>query len=264
MINTDLISPAVEKLRAAKSVAVITGAGVSAESGIPTFRGSGGLWNQFSIEDLATLEGFRRNPKLVWEWYLWRRNEYGHAQPNPAHYTIAEMEAYYPEFLVITQNIDTLHTKAGSTKLLEIHGNIYKARCTECETVFDNLYTSLPDDLIRCPACHALARPHIVWFGELYDMQMIDQAIAFLAATDVVIVVGTSGMVSTPVYFALEALQHGAYIIDINPEISEVSGHAHCHLQEKAGVALPKLWEAVKNSKESAKVLLLHSKSEER
>ncbi len=240
---------AVQKLHAATSVAVITGAGVSAESGIPTFRGSGGLWDQFSIEDLATPEGFQRNPKLVWEWYTWRRNEYGNAQPNPAHYTIADMEACYPEFLLITQNVDTLHSKAGSTKLLEIHGNIYKARCTECETVFDNLSTSLPKELIRCPACQALARPHIVWFGELYDMRLINQATAFLATADVVIVVGTSGMVSTPVYFALEAIQHGAYVIDINPEISEVSGHAHCHFQENAGIALPKLWEAVKAHK---------------
>ena len=239
---------AVQKLQAARSVAVITGAGVSAESGIPTFRGTDGLWKEFRLEDVATLEGFQRNPRLVWEWYTWRRNEYGHAQPNPAHYTIADMEAYYPEFLVITQNVDTLHAKAGSTKLLEIHGNIYKARCTVCETVFENLHTSLPDDLIRCPACNGLARPHIVWFGERYNMRLIQRATEFLGATDVVIVIGTSGIVFTPVYFALEAIQHGAYAIDINPEVSEVSGHVHYHLQEKAGIALPKLWEAVKIS----------------
>lgn len=239
---------AVQKLQSARSLAVITGAGVSAESGIPTFRGANGLWKEFRLEDVATLEGFQRNPKLVWEWYTWRRNEYGHAQPNPAHYTIAEMESYFPEFLLITQNVDTLHAKAGSAKLLEIHGNIYKARCTACETVFDNLRTSLPEDLIRCPTCRELARPHIVWFGEMYDTRLIDRATQFLAATDVVLIVGTSGMVSTPVYFALEAIQRGAYAIDINPDVSEVSGYAHCHLQEKAGIALPKLWEAVKNS----------------
>ena len=147
---------------------------------------------------MATPEGFQRNPKLVWEWYTWRRNEYGHAQPNPAHYTIADMEAYYPEFLVITQNVDTLHAKAGSTKLLEIHGNIYQARCTVCDAVFDNLYTSLPDDLIHCPTCNGLARPHILWFGEMYDMRLIQRATEFLATVNVVVVVGTSGMVSTP------------------------------------------------------------------
>ena len=236
---------AFQKLQGARSVAVITGAGISAESGIPTFRGADGLWDEFNIEDLATPEAFQRNPKLVWEWYTWRRQEYGDAKPNPAHYTIAEMEKYYQEFLLITQNVDTLHSKAGSTKLIEIHGNIYKARCTACYTIFDTTHSTLPETLVLCPECGALARPHIVWFGEQYDMTLIRQADEFLSTTEVVIVVGTSGVVSTPVYFALQAIQSGAYAIDINPEVSEVSGYVHCHIQEKAGIALPTLWKAV-------------------
>lgn len=243
--NTHELTTAVQRLRMAQSVAVITGAGVSAESGIPTFRGMGGVWNQFKVEDLATPEAFARNPKLVWEWYTWRRNEYANAQPNPAHYTIAAMEQHYPEFLLITQNVDTLHSQAGSRKMLEIHGNIRQARCTQCALIFENPYTQIPETLVLCPQCGALARPHIVWFGEMYDPELMAQAIAFLNHTDVVIVVGTSGMVSTPVYLALHAIQHGAYAIDVNPDVSEVSAHVQLHLREKAGSALPMLWQAI-------------------
>jgi NAD-dependent deacetylase len=236
---------AIQKLRTAQSVAVITGSGISAESGIPTFRGSDGLWSKFNIEDLATPEAFQRDPKRVWEWYIQRRQEYGDAQPNPAHYTIAEMETYYQDFLLITQNIDTLHSKAGSKKMLEIHGNIEKARCTKCHKIFDNVYTQLPETLVLCPDCGALARPHIVWFGELYDPDMIDQALMFLTSTDIVIIIGTSGVVPTPIYLACQAIRNGAYAIDINPEVSEISAYVELHIREKAGIALPKLWKSV-------------------
>ena len=236
---------AVHKLRDARSVAVITGAGVSAESGIPTFRGPDGTWSNAKIEDVATLEGFQRNPNMVWEWYLRRRAEYADAKPNPAHEVIAAMERHYPEFLLVTQNIDTLHTRAGSRKLLEIHGNINQARCLRCETVFENPHFTLPENSITCPKCSSPARPHILWFGEMYDPEHLDQINSFLPKTDVVLVVGTSGVVTTPVYFALYAKQHGAYIIDINPNLSEVSREAHCHLRQNAGIALPTLWQAV-------------------
>ncbi len=236
---------AIRKLRDARSVAVITGAGVSAESGIPTFRGPDGTWSNAKIEDVATPEGFRRNPNMVWEWYLRRRTEYAGAKPNPAHDVIAAMEQHYPEFLLVTQNIDTLHTRAGNRKLLEIHGNINQARCLKCETVFENPHFTLPANSIICPKCSAFARPHILWFGEMYDPAHLEQINHFLTTTDVVLVVGTSGIVTTPVYFALYAKQHGAYVIDINPNISEVSKDADCHLRQNAGVALPKLWQAV-------------------
>ncbi len=243
---------AVRKLRDARSVAVITGAGVSAESGIPTFRGPDGTWSNAKIEDVATPEGFRRNPKMVWEWYLQRRNDYADAQPNPAHDVIAAMERHYPEFLLVTQNIDTLHTRAGNRKLLEIHGNINQARCTKCQTVFDNPHFTLPENLIACPKCGALARPNILWFGEMYEQADLEQINQFLATTEVVIVVGTSGIVTTPVYFTMYAIQHGAYAIDINPNQSEVSKEAHCHLRENAGIALPALWHAVLSQPPSA------------
>jgi len=244
-MNTPALTTAIRQLQAAQSVAVITGAGISAESGIPTFRGAGGLWKDFNVADLATPEAFARNPERVWEWYAWRRREYGQAQPNPAHLTIAAMERFYPRFLVITQNVDTLHAKAGSLKLLEIHGNIEQARCTKCAAVFDHPAALPPDGLVWCPACGALARPHIVWFGEQYDPALMDQALTFLTSTEVVIVVGTSGMVTTPVYLTLQAIENGAYALDINPEASEVSAYVHLHLREKAGIALPQLWQAV-------------------
>ncbi|PIE34583.1 NAD-dependent deacylase [candidate division KSB3 bacterium] len=246
MVSLTHIFPAIQSLQQARAVAVITGAGISVESGIPTFRGPDGTWSHFNLEDLATPEGFESDPKLVWEWYTWRRNRYKHARPNPAHYTLVEMERHYSEFLLITQNVDTLHTQAGSQKLFELHGNIAKARCTRCDKVFDNPHITLPENLVRCPRCDSLARPHIVWFGEAYEPWMLDRIGEFLAKTDVVIVVGTSGTVSTPVYLTLHAIRHGAYSIDVNPNESEVSRHVHCHLPAKAGIVLPDLWDKVK------------------
>jgi len=245
MVHNSHIASAIQRLQQARSVAVITGAGISAESGIPTFRGSDGTWSRFQLDDLATAEGFERNPRLVWEWYTWRRKEYGDAKPNPAHRTIVDMERHYPRFLLVTQNVDTLHTQAGSRKLFEIHGNISKARCTSCDRVFDNPSLTLPDQLVRCPRCGSLARPHIVWFGEMYDEWMMERINEFLSGTDVVLVVGTSGLVSTPVHLTLHAIQHRAYSIDVNPDESEVSRHVHCHIREKAGIALPEIWQAV-------------------
>ncbi len=245
-MTQDTEKTAIHKLRDAHAVAVITGAGVSAESGIPTFRGADGTWSNANIEDVATPEGFWRNPKMVWEWYLRRRVEYADAKPNPAHDVIAAMERHYPEFLLVTQNIDNLHIRAGNRKVVEIHGNINQARCATCQTVFNNPHFTWPEEaMIACPKCGAFARPHILWFGEMYDPEHLDQINSFLPKTDVVLVVGTSGVVTTPVYFALYAKQHGAYIIDINPNLSEVSREAHCHLRQNAGIALPQLWQAV-------------------
>lgn len=239
------LADAVRKLRDATTVAVITGAGVSAESGIPTFRGPDGTWSRFNLEDLATPQGFQRNPKRVWEWYVYRKKEYGDAKPNPAHDTIAAMERHYPEFLLITQNIDTLHSKAGSANVLEIHGNINKARCTACDTVFDYSCLTLPEHLISCPACGALARPHILWFGEMYDAAHLRHMTEFLSTANVVLIVGTSGTVTMPAHLAKYAMQCGAYAIEINPNESELSQHVDCYIREKAGTALPELWKAV-------------------
>ena len=239
------MTDAIQKLKEASTVAVITGAGISAESGVPTFRGEGGLWRNYRAEDLATPEAFARDPKLVWEWYDWRRCICAEAEPNDGHRVIAEMERHFGDFLLITQNVDNLHPRAGSTKLLELHGNVFRARCTVCPEHFGLPDGDLPEVPVPCPACGKLARPHIVWFGETYDMAVINQAATFLSRSEVVLVVGTSGAVATPVSLALHAVESGAYAIDVNPNESQMTRFADTFIQEGAGTALPELWRQV-------------------
>jgi len=232
---------AVNRLANARSLAIITGAGISAESGIPTFRGKDGLWRNYRAEDLATPEAFERSPKTVWEWYEMRREICAKAKPNEAHLSIADMENHFDDFLLITQNVDGLHTRAGSKKVLEIHGNIWKARCMKCKNVFEVKDVPLKENPVKCQ-CGSIARPHIVWFGEKYEPGILEKAIDFLSKTDFLIVVGTSGMVTTPIYLAQTADEAGAYIVDVNIEPSLITGLADFFLQGKAGSALPHLW----------------------
>lgn len=230
----------------ARRIAVITGAGISAESGVPTFRGDGGLWRNFRAEELATPAAFARDPQLVWDWYDWRRGICAKAVPNAAHRTLAEMEMHYPEFLLITQNVDGLHNRAGNQKIAEIHGNIWKARCTRCSVRFD-----LPDPPLRemphCPQCGALARPHIVWFGESYDADLLEIVLALLSRAELVLVIGTSGMVPMPVYLTQHAVQSGARAVDVNPEDSQLTAVVHASLRGKAGDVLPALWSEIQS-----------------
>ncbi|MBL8018739.1 MAG: NAD-dependent deacylase [Leptospirales bacterium] len=228
------------QIRKARRLAVITGAGVSAESGIPTFRGSGGLWRNFRAEDLATPSAFQRDPKLVWEWYDWRRGICKAAEPNPGHLSIAKLESLLPEFLLITQNVDGLHNRSGSRNIAEIHGNIWRARCTLCGNQFDLLETPLSRIPPRCN-CGGLARPHIVWFGETYDEELLEDVLDFLSAADTLLVVGTSGMVPMPVYLTRHAMSHGAFAIDVNPEDSELTHVVNISLRGKAGEVLPQI-----------------------
>src|SRR5918995_2585078 len=182
------------KLQSARSLAILTGAGISADSGVPTFRGPDGLWRNFRAEDLATPEAFARDPRLVWEWYNWRRELIATTTPNPAHIAVAEFERRFEEFWLITQNVDGLHRAAGSEKLSEIHGNIWKVRCTGCGRVSDN--TDVPIQLLpACEQCGRLLRPHIVWFGESLDSLDLERSHEALTSCDLVLIVGTSGVV---------------------------------------------------------------------
>ncbi|MEK7762122.1 MAG: Sir2 family NAD-dependent protein deacetylase, partial [Nitrospirota bacterium] len=166
MATDDQILLARTHLASARHVTVLTGAGISADSGVPTFRGADGLWRNFRAEDLATPEAFERDPQLVWEWYNWRRELIATKQPNPAHIALVELEHRRPDtFWLITQNVDGLHRTAGSQRLSEIHGNIWKVRCTGCGIISENREVPLPI-LPTCRLCQALLRPHIVWFGE--------------------------------------------------------------------------------------------------
>ncbi len=231
---------AAARVRRARAIAVLTGAGVSAESGVPTFRGDGGLWRQFRAEDLATPQAFARDPRLVWEWYDWRRQKIAGCRPNPAHEALAKLEARCTEFLLITQNIDDLHRRAGSRRLVELHGNLWRARCAREGTV-----SALPDVPLRetpprC-SCGALLRPDVVWFGETLPVEALEQAVKAAETCNLFLVVGTSALVQPAASLPLTAVRHGACVIEVNPDPTPISHLVDLSLQGKAGEILPAL-----------------------
>jgi len=228
-----------------RSVTVLTGAGISAESGVPTFRGPGGLWRTYRAEDLATPYAFDRDPKLVWEWYDWRRGVIGACQPNTAHETLAEMESRLDDFILITQNIDGLHRLAGSRNVVELHGNIWRLRCTRgCRSPWEDRSVPLAEIPPHCPHCGALARPDVVWFGESLPAEALEAAFAAAQRCQVMLVVGTSAVVQPAASLPLVALQRGAYVVEINPQPTPLSDSMDQVLHEPAAVALPAWWRA--------------------
>ncbi len=228
------------RLRAARSVTVLTGAGISADSGVPTFRGVDGLWRNFRAEDLATPEAFARDPRLVWEWYNWRRGIIATKSPNPAHDTIAEMERRFEGFWLITQNVDGLHGAAGSRTLSEIHGNIWQVRCTACGRVATNRDLPLPP-LPSCSTCGSLLRPHIVWFGESLDQADLDKSVAAAQSCDVLLVIGTSGVVYPAASFVALAKRSGAFVCEVNLESTPNSDRVDATLHGRAKEVVPSL-----------------------
>lgn len=227
-------------LREAKSVTVLSGAGISAESGVPTFRGAAGLWKQFRAEDLATPEAFRRDPLLCWEWYNWRRTVLSTVRPNPGHYALAELERRSPEFTLITQNVDGLHLEAGSERVLEIHGSIWSLRCTECKHEW--IDRRVPLELLpRCATCNGLARPGVVWFGESLNLQTWAAAEQAACSSDLLLVVGTSAVVYPAAGLAPLARSAGAKVVEVNIEPTPMSGLVDCALTGRAGEILPEL-----------------------
>jgi NAD-dependent deacetylase len=221
-------------------VAVLTGAGVSADSGVPTFRGADGLWRRHRAEDLATPEAFARDPRLVWEWYDWRRQLISGCEPNPAHHAIAALEARVPEFLLITQNVDGLHRKAGNRKLVEFHGNLWRLRCLTEGTLIENLETTLPSIPPRC-ACGALLRPDVVWFGEALPTEAVHRAYQAAESCDVMLVVGTSALVQPAASLPMIAKAHGAYVVEVNLEPTPLSSLVDEAHHGRAGEILPRL-----------------------
>jgi len=229
-----------KRLQSSQRVVVLTGAGISQESGIPTFRGPEGLWRQHRPEELATPAAFRRNPQLVWEWYDWRRSLIATKQPNPAHHALVALENETPEFTLITQNVDGLHGLAGSKRLLEIHGNLWQVRCQECGRVREDRRVPLPL-LPYCPECGGLLRPNVVWFGESLDETILRQAQLALQQAQVMLVVGTSAVVQPAASFAYWAQQAGAAIAEFNLEPTPLTQHADWAFSGRAGELLPQL-----------------------
>ena len=229
-----------EKLAEARAVTVLTGAGISADSGVPTFRGVDGLWRNYRAEDLATPEAFERDPRLVWEWYNWRRELLATKQPNSAHEAVAELERRYEQFWLITQNVDGLHRAAGSRKLSEIHGSIWMVRCTACGSIEDN--RDVPIAILpTCRDCNGLLRPHIVWFGESLFPEDLTQCASALQACDVLIVIGTSGVVYPAAGFASMAKEAGAFVAEINLDTTPQSDLVDLSIQGRAKDVVPLL-----------------------
>jgi NAD-dependent deacetylase len=246
MENEEKIIEAAKLLSKTKKVVVFTGAGISAESGIPTFRGKDGMWEKYRVEDLATPYAFERDPKKVWEWYDWRRGLIEKGGPNPAHFMIAEMEKHFPEFWVITQNVDGLHRKAGSKNIIEIHGNLWRAKCQKEGIIFDFIDVPLKEVPPRCK-CGSLIRPDVVWFGEALPISEMKNAFLRAERCDAMLVVGTSALVQPAANLPFAAKANSAKIIEVNLNQTPISDIADISIFGKAADVLPKICQRVRD-----------------
>ncbi len=239
VMKVDLVR---DRLARAQRVVVLTGAGISAESGVPTFRGEGGLWRQHRALDLATPQAFARDPRLVWEFYNWRREVLGPLEPNPGHNALVKLEQRVPQFTLITQNIDGLHARAGSRNILELHGNIWHVRCLGCGKVAED--RSVLPLMPRCPGCGALLRPHVVWFGESLDPSILSTAFEAVQHAEIVMVIGTSGTVEPAASMGMVAKRKGAYLVEINLEPTPFTTLYDTSILGKSGEILPMICES--------------------
>ena len=232
-------------LRLARAAAALTGAGVSAESGVPTFRDAQtGLWARYRPEDLASPQAFAENPVQVWEWYRWRRGLVSGALPNPAHYALADLEKRIPRFTLITQNVDGLHHTAGSRQVIELHGNIWRNKCSRDGAQVE-VVSSNQENPPLCPRCSGLVRPDVVWFGEQLPAEALEAAWDAAQHCAVFLSIGTSGLVQPAASLPLIAVQSGATLIEINPDETPLTPHASYSLRGPAGLILPELLQAV-------------------
>jgi NAD-dependent deacetylase len=233
-----------ERLDAARSVTVLTGSGISAESGLPTFRGVGGLWRTHRVEELASPQGFARDPRLVWTWYNERRNAHKSVEPSPAHVALAEIEKRVADFTLVTQNVDSLHVRAGSRNVLELHGNLREAKCTHCgaRQPIDNVILSLSKDDIDALAhdCGGMWRPDIVWFGEALPPDVLAAAFDAARRADLMLVVGTSGIVHPAASLATKRATR-AYVVEVNPDQTALTSQVDRSIRARASDVLPGL-----------------------
>ncbi len=229
-----------EWLKHANSVAVLTGAGVSAESGVPTFRGNNGLWKQRRAEDLATPGAFARNPQLVWQWYDWRRSVLAKANPNPGHYALAELEKRVSNFTLITQNVDGLHELAGSNNVLRLHGSIWRVRCLACQHERFDRRIPFPEIPPKCE-CGGTLRPGVVWFGETLPQDVWQAAENAARSAELFLVIGTSAVVYPAAGLVQIAKSTGARVVEINIAETQLSDQIDQFLQGRSGELLPQL-----------------------
>jgi NAD-dependent protein deacetylase/lipoamidase len=242
---TDVVipNPVLVSLQRAAHVTVITGAGMSAESGIPTFRGAGGLWRSFRPEDLATPDAFARDPATVWAWYRWRQRLIAEASPNAGHASLATLQRSRPGWCILTQNVDGLHQRAGSVDVLELHGSIWRSRCSSCGRSGELLSGRVEDEaapLRRC-ACGGLLRPGVVWFGESLDPEVMRTAWATVERAEAVVVIGTSSVVFPVAALPQVAEARNVPVIEINIEDTPLTPRATHVIRATAATALPAL-----------------------
>lgn len=249
---SDVFEKVAQAIHKANIVAILTGAGVSKESGVPTFRDAmDGLWAKYDPEELATPLAFLANPKLVWDWYQWRREMVSKAKPNPGHIALAKLQEYKARVHVITQNVDDLHEQAGSKDIIHLHGNIAQDKCFKnCQgdpTLIDISTLDYDKDVgpPRCPHCGEFVRPNVVWFGEMLPPDEIRRAAEISKTCDVMLVVGTSGMVSPASRLPEIAKEAKAEVIEVNPDETPISALADWTLRGASGVMLPKVIEAL-------------------
>jgi NAD-dependent deacetylase len=236
-------------LRSVESVCVLTGAGISAESGVATFRGPEGLWSKLKPEELANFDAFMRNPELVWEWYNYRRKIVHEVKPNPAHYALARLEENVNDFTLVTQNVDNLHARAGSRRILELHGNIERSYCIDCGKFVDNVEISSEGKVPRCSFCNGLIRPDVVWFGEMLPEGVFESASIAASKCELFLTIGTSAVVYPAAGLPLTARNHGAYVVEINTDRTEISHDVNETLLGKAGEIVPQIVSIVEESK---------------
>jgi NAD-dependent deacetylase len=235
----------IELLASANRITVLTGAGISAESGVPTFReAQTGLWSRYDPEQLATPQAFVNNPKLVWEWYEWRRQLVSSVQPNPAHYALVEMAAHLPKFTLITQNVDGLHQWAGSEGVIELHGNIMRTKCFDCGRIAFNaqeLQEKSGQAPPRCEYCSGLLRPDVVWFGETLPVDALDRAYTASRQCDLFFSIGTSGLVYPANSLPGQAISQKIPVVEVNLQRTPLSSAMTFILDGPAGELLPRL-----------------------
>jgi NAD-dependent deacetylase len=229
----------ISRLVSAERVVVFTGAGMSAESGVPTFRGADGIWKKFKPEELANMGAFMRNPELVWEWYAHRKRIISDIQPNPGHHALVRMEQMFVHFAVITQNIDNLHRRAGSRTVYELHGNIERNYCMKCGTRYSNQDVLRATGVPKCTQCGGLIRPDVVWFGEMLPEDEWDASVRAAESAEVFLSVGTSGVVFPAASLPMMARIQGAFLVEINPEPTPLTEKADEFLKGPSGAILP-------------------------
>lgn len=241
ILNNDIL----ERISKETRIAILTGAGVSKESGVATFRDEDGLWQKFRPEELANFQAFISNPDLVWDWYQYRRSIVRDVKPNPGHYAIAELERLFAHVTLITQNVDNLHGRAGSRNILEIHGNIDRNYCISCRKRYDNI--EFKGSKVPQCECGGLVRPDVVWFGEMLAEEMIQQAFKAAESADIFFSVGTSALVYPAAHLPISAKQSGALLVEINPSETPLTHYADQFIRGKSGEILPEIVKELAN-----------------